>query len=198
MSLIKTFLDGIGTKNPIFRLALGIVSALGITHLALNGLYMGVLTTIVLFCAVVIKIGTRRFLSKDTQYFVDFASLVLFTTVLYRLVGVYRPDILVRLGIYFPLITINGFLLQRLSVEQKPLVRLIDAIGMGIGYTLALLLIGVIRELVGLGQLFDIQVFNGTLAPFSLAATVPGGMIIIGLLMALYNTLFNKGDASND
>ncbi len=192
MSLGKTFLNGIFSANPIFRLAIGLVPALGITHLAINGVYMGVLTTIVLLAVVLVKIVANLFLSRDVQLFVDCASLVVFTTVLYRLMGVYHPDVLVQLGIYFPLIALNGFILQRLSNDQRPITRIVDALGMGIGYTLALTVIGMIREFVGLGQIFGISILHGSLAPFSLAATVPGGFIIIGLLIALFNALTGK------
>ncbi len=192
MSLIKTLVNGIFAANPVLRLAIGLVPALGITHLAINGVYIGVLTTIVLLAVVLVKIATNWFLSQDVQLFVDCASLAVFTTVLYRLMGMHQPDILVQLGIYFPLIALNGFILQRLFSDQKPLTRIVDALGMGIGYTLALTVIGIIREFVGLGQIFGISILHGSLAPFSLAATVPGGFIIIGLLIALLNALTGK------
>jgi len=193
MSLGKIFFNGLWRENPILRLAIGLVPALGITHLAINGVYIGLATTIVLLAAVLVKILVKDLVSKDVSFFVDLASLTIFTTLLYRLTGVYQPELLVQLGIYLPLVAVNGFVLQRLSVDQPPSARIVDALGMGLGYTAVLTVIGIIREFVGLGQFFGQHVLNGTLNPFSLAATVPGGFVIVGLLIALYNALNRKG-----
>ncbi|MDI9450718.1 MAG: Rnf-Nqr domain containing protein [Bacillota bacterium] len=193
MSLRRTFIKGLWRENPILRLAIGLVPALGITHLALNGVYLGLATTIVLLAAVLVKILVSEFVSKDVGVFVDLASLTIFTTLLYRLTGNYQPELLVQLGIYLPLVAVNGFVLQRLSVDQPPSARIMDALGMGLGYTAVLTVIGIIREFVGLGQFFGTAVLNGSLTPFSLAATVPGGFVIVGLLIALYNALSGRG-----
>jgi len=193
MSLGKKFASGIFKENPVFRLALGLVPALGITHLAINGLYIGIATTIVLLGAVVIKSIVSKYLNKSVGFFIDCASLTLLTTLIYRLLGVYQPEILVQLGIYLPLIAVNGMVFQRLSQETAPVERIVDALGMGIGYTASLTLIGVIREFIGMGKVFGVTIVKGSLTPFSLAATVPGGFVIVGLLMALCNALANRG-----
>lgn len=193
MSLWKTFSNGIFSDNPIFRLAIGLVPALGITHLALNGVYIGLLTMLALVAAVMVKIVVNKYVSEDVALFVDFASLTVFTTIIYRFMGIYQPEVLAQLGIYLPLIIINGFVFQRLAKDVKPAYRVVDALGMGLGYTFALTLIGVIREFIGLGSIFGVNILNGTLAPFSLAATVPGGFVIVGLLIAMFNVFFGKG-----
>ncbi|NLM69571.1 MAG: electron transport complex subunit E [Firmicutes bacterium] len=198
MSLGNRFIKGIWSENPVLRMALGLVPALGITHLAINGVIIGISTTIILITAVLVKILTAKVTNKDVSIYVDIACVAVFTTLLYRLMGVYQPEMLVQLGIYFPLIAVNGFVFQRLSQDVTPTVRLADALGMGIGYTAALTLIGIIREFIGLGQIFGVAVINGTLAPFSLAATVPGGFVIVGLLMALCNALSGKGGEINE
>ena len=94
MSLGRTFIKGLWRENPILRLAIGLVPALGITHLALNGVYLGLATTIVLLAAVLVKILVSEFVSKDVGVFVDLASLTIFTTLLYRLTGNYQPELL--------------------------------------------------------------------------------------------------------
>lgn len=198
MSLGKTFLSGIFSSNPIFRLAIGLVPALGITHLALNGVYIGLLTTLVLVATVLVKIVVSKHIDEAVALFVDFASLTVFTTIVYRYMGIHQPEILVQLGIYLPLIIINGFVFQRLSKDAKPATRIVDALGMGLGYTLSLTLIGVIREFVGLGSIFGINILSGTLAPFSLAATVPGGFVIVGLLIAMFNVFCGKEGEANE
>lgn len=195
-SVGKTFVNGIFATNPVFRLAVGLVPALGITHLAINGVYIGMATAVVLLATVLCKVVISRFLPKNIDMFVNFALLIIFTSVLYRLMNIYRPEILVQLGIYFPLIAINSFVLNRLSVELSPGRRIVDAIGMGIGYTLALTIIGIIREFIGLGQFFGMQILEGNLAPFSLAVTVPGALVIVGLLLGLFNALSKEGAVS--
>ncbi|MDI9418772.1 MAG: Rnf-Nqr domain containing protein [Bacillota bacterium] len=198
MSLGRTFFKGIWRENPVLRLAVGLVPVLGITHLAINGVYLGLATAVVLLAAVLVKILFANLVSKEVGIFVDFASLTIFTTLLYRLTGVYQPELLVQLGIYLPLVAVNGFVLQRLSVDQPPAARIADALGMGLGYTAVLTLVGMIREFVGLGQFFGRAVLNGSLTPFSLAATVPGGFVIVGLLIALYNALSGTGGEINE
>ncbi|HHX01716.1 MAG TPA: electron transport complex subunit E [Firmicutes bacterium] len=198
MSLGRAFVKGLWSENPVLRLAIGLVPALGITHLAINGVYLGLATTVVLLAAVLVKILVAELVSKDVSIFVDFASLTIFTTLLYRLTGVYQPELLVQLGIYLPLVAVNGFVLQRLSVDQPPTARVLDALGMGLGYTAVLTVVGIIREFVGLGQFFGKAVLNGSLTPFSLAATVPGGFVIVGLLIALYNALSGTGGEINE
>ncbi len=193
LSVKKTFLKGIWTENPVFRLAVGLVPALGITHLAINGVYIGLATTAILLATVLIKIIVSRFVARDVGLFIDLASLTVFTTLCYRFMGFWQPELLVQLGIYLPLIAVNGFVFQRLSKDTKAVTRIVDALGMGLGYTLALTLIGVIREFIGLGQIFGYTILDGNLAPFSLAATVPGGFVIVGLLMALFNAFSGKG-----
>ncbi|HKM18305.1 MAG: hypothetical protein GX228_05300 [Firmicutes bacterium] len=198
MSLGRTFFKGIWRENPVLRLAVGLVPVLGIAHLAINGVYLGLATAVVLLAAVLVKILFANLVSKEVGIFVDFASLTIFTTLLYRLTGVYQPELLVQLGIYLPLVAVNGFVLQRLSVDQPPAARIADALGMGLGYTAVLTLVGMIREFVGLGQFFGRAVLNGSLTPFSLAATVPGGFVIVGLLIALYNALSGTGGEINE
>lgn len=99
-------------------MAVGLVPVLGIAHLAINGVYLGLATAVVLLAAVLVKILFANLVSKEVGIFVDFASLTIFTTLLYRLTGVYQPELLVQLGIYLPLVAVNGFVLQRLSVDQ--------------------------------------------------------------------------------
>ena len=93
---------------------------------------------------------------------------------------------------------VNSFVFQRLNQDFKPATRIADALGMGVGYTLALVLIGIVREFIGLGQVFGISVLNADLTPFSLAATVPGGLVIVGLMMALFNLFVSKGGQVNE
>lgn len=193
MSLGKTFVNGIVFSNPVFRLALGLVPVLGITHLAWNGVYMGVLTTLILLGAVIVKLIIGNQIPKAAREFLYLATVAVLTTLVYRLLAVYRPEIEVSLGIYLPLIMVNGFVFNRLATVERPIECIVDALGMGIGYTLALTVIGVIREFIGLGQVFGVSVLHGNMSPFSLAAIVPGGLIIIGLMLAAVNVITGKG-----
>ncbi len=193
MNMWKTVWNGITKENPVFSLYLGLVPAIGITHLAWNGVYLGLLTMVIFLAVVLVKSLVRDVVVKDAHVVLDLTLMAIFTTIAYRLLSIYWPGVVVQLSIFLPLIAVNGFVLQRLGTTQKSGLFIFDAIGMGIGFTLALTLVGSIREFLGLGKIFGITVLSGDTSLFSLAATVPGGMIIFGLVLACMNALTGKG-----
>lgn len=191
MSALKIITNGIVKENPTFVLLLGMCPTLGTTSSALNGMSMGLATMAVLICSNFI-ISLIRDLVPNTvripSFVVVIASLV---TVLQMLIKAYAPDLDKSLGLFIPLIVVNCIILGRaeaFAAKNSPLDSIYDGLGIGIGFTLALTLLGAIRELLGTGKVFDLTLF-----PESYGALVfvlaPGAFIALGYLIAIVNKL---------
>jgi electron transport complex protein RnfE len=108
------------------------------------------------------------------------------------------PQAVASLGIFLPLIVVNGFVLHSLERNSSVSEAASDAVGKGAGFLIALVLVGAIRELLAYGTIFGATIFEYQLPPFALAASVPGGMVILGLLLALYNAVTGQGGELSD
>ena len=199
MSNFKILMNGIVKENPTFVLLLGMCPTLGTTSSAINGLSMGIATMFVLVLSNLI-ISLRKNLIPDMvripSYIVVIASLV---TVLQMLMQAYVPGIYATLGLFIPLIVVNCIILGRaeaFAAKNNPLASICDGIGIGIGFTWALTLLGAVRELLGTGVLFKSDDFgipgitlqgeNYGMLMFVLA---PGAFIALGYLIAIVNKL---------
>lgn len=192
MTVMQEFFAGIFGKNPVFRLSLGLVPAIGVTAVALNGVFLGLLTTAVLVLSLVGGWILRRFLPEESWQIMHVALLAVFTALAQRILVVYYPVMVVELGIFIPLIVVNAFVLFGMERRTKLALSLARGLGMGIGFTASLFIIGVVREFLGTGTVLGSTVVSGNMPPFSLAAAVPGGFLILGLLLALVNTVFGS------
>ena len=191
MKYLKIFFNGLIKENPTFVLLLGMCPTLGTTSSALNGMSMGLATTAVLICSNFI-ISLIKNLVPDMvripSFVVVIASLV---TVLQMLIEAYAPAINESLGLFIPLIVVNCIILGRaeaFAAKNGAVESIFDGIGIGLGFTFALTLLGGVRELLGTGKIFSFTVFpenNGALV-FVLA---PGAFIALGYLIALINKL---------
>ncbi len=189
MNNFKVLLNGIIKENPTFVLLLGMCPTLGTTSSAINGMSMGLATMAVLICSNLI-ISLIKNLIPDMvripSFIVVIASLV---TILQMFIKAYAPDVDAKLGLFIPLIVVNCIILGRaeaFAAKRGPLASICDGIGMGLGFTLGLTLLGASRELLGTGQVFSLPVFPeqyGALV-FVLA---PGAFIALGYLIALVN-----------
>lgn len=191
MNKLKIILNGIITENPIFVLLLGMCPTLGTTSSAINGMSMGLATTFVLMCSNVV-ISLIKDVIPDKVRIPSFIVIIAaFVTVLQLCMQAYLPDLYKTLGLFIPLIVVNCVILGRaeaFAAKNNPFDSLLDGIGIGLGFTLALTLLGAVRELLGTGKLFSLTIFPesyGALA-FVLA---PGAFIALGLLIALVNKL---------
>ena len=199
MSNLKILMNGIVKENPTFVLLLGMCPTLGTTSSAINGLSMGIATMFVLVLSNLI-ISLIKNLIPDMvripSYIVVIASLV---TVLQMLMQAYVPGIYATLGLFIPLIVVNCIILGRaeaFAAKNNPLASICDGIGIGIGFTWALTLLGAVRELLGTGVLFKSDDFgipgitlqgeNYGMLMFVLA---PGAFIALGYLIAIVNKL---------
>lgn len=191
MKYLKIFFNGLIKENPTFVLLLGMCPTLGTTSSALNGMSMGLATTAVLICSNFI-ISLIKNLVPDMvripSFVVVIASLV---TVLQMLIEAYAPAINESLGLFIPLIVVNCIILGRaeaFAAKNGAVESIFDGIGIGLGFTFALTLLGGVRELLGTGKIFSFTVFpenHGALV-FVLA---PGAFIALGYLIALINKL---------
>ena len=191
MKYLKIFFNGLIKENPTFVLLLGMCPTLGTTSSALNGMSMGLATTAVLICSNFI-ISLIKNLVPDMvripSFVVVIASLV---TVLQMLIEAYAPAINESLGLFIPLIVVNCIILGRaeaFAAKNGAVESIFDGIGIGLGYTFALTLLGGVRELLGTGKIFSFTVFpeNYGALVFVLA---PGAFIALGYLIALINKL---------
>ncbi len=189
--LIKIIKNGITDENAVFTLALGLCPALAVTTTLDNGLGMGLALIFVLTCSVTIASLVRSIIQPRVRIPVFLAIIACFVTITDLTLKAYVPVLAKSLGIFVPLIVVNCTVLGRVEVfasKQPPLKAFADGIGMGLGFTLALAVIGLIREVLGAGtvtllgtKLFTIPVFS----PASIMILAPGGFLTIGVLMGL-------------
>ncbi len=194
MNYFKTILNGIVRENPTFVLLLGMCPTLATTSSAANGMGMGVATMFVLICSNVFISLLKNLIPDGVRipcYIVVIAS---FVTVLQMLMQAYVPDLYKTLGIFIPLIVVNCIILGRaeaFAAKNNVLASLCDGIGIGLGFTIALTLLGLIRELLGKGTFFGMQILPAStnMLVFVLA---PGAFITLGLLIAIVNSVKNR------
>lgn len=191
MNKLKIILNGIIAENPTFVLLLGMCPTLGTTSSALNGMSMGLATMFVLMCSNVAISCIKNFIPDKVRIPSFVVVIAAFVTVLQLCMQAYLPALYESLGLFIPLIVVNCIILGRaeaFAAKNTPFDSLLDGIGIGLGFTLALTLLGATRELLGTGRIFNLTVFPeeyGALA-FVLA---PGAFIALGLLIALVNKL---------
>ena len=193
MNQLKVLWNGIIKENPTFVLLLGMCPTLGTTSSALNGMSMGLATMAVLIFSNLI-ISLIKNLVPDMvripSFIVVIASLV---TILQMCMQAFAPEIYKSLGLFIPLIVVNCIILDRaeaFAAKNGPVSSVMDGIGMGLGFTLGLTLLGAVRELLGTGKIFSLTIF-----PDSYGALVfvlaPGAFIALGFLIAIVNKLKN-------
>ena len=193
MNQLQNFTKGIIRENPILVLVLGACPTLATTSSSINGLGMGIATTFVLTCSnVVISLlaGSIPDKVRIPAFVVIIAS---FVTVVDLLMQAYVPDLYVTLGIFIPLIVVNCIVLGRAEAfasKNSLISSLFDGLGMGLGFTLALGVLGAIREIIGNGSIFDHKFIPGDgILVFILA---PGAFIALGFLIAIVNRIKKK------
>ena len=187
----KVFLNGLVKENPTFVLLLGMCPTLGTTSSAINGMSMGLATTFVLICSNVAISLLKNVIPDKVRipgYVVVIAS---FVTLLQMLMQAYLPSLYASLGLFIPLIVVNCIILGRaeaFAAKNGIMPSLIDGVGMGLGFTWALTLLGAVRELLGTGSLFGFTVLPSAtnMLVFVLA---PGAFIVLGYLIAIVNRI---------
>lgn len=195
---VERLYNGIIKENPTFVLMLGMCPTLAVTSSAINGLGMGLSTTVVLICSNLLISLFRKVIPNGVRmpaYIVIVASLV---TVVQFLMQAYLPDLSKALGVYIPLIVVNCIILGRAesyASKNKPLESVFDGLGMGFGFTIGLTLIGLIREILGAGTAFNIQIFGQWFTPITIFIMAPGAFLVLSFLVAGMNIVRKKMEA---
>jgi len=189
---LKEFTKGIIKENPIFVLVLGMCPTLAVTTSAENGLGMGIAATIVLVGSNIVVSLLRKVIPDKVRIPVYITIIAGFVTIIQLLLKAYFQELDQALGIFIPLIVVNCIILARAEMyasKNNVGYSILDALGMGVGFTLALILIGSIREILGSGAIFGIDISFGVIPQATLFILPAGGFLVLGLLMALYNKL---------
>ena len=187
---LERIYNGVVRENPIFILMLGMCPTLAVTTSATNGLGMGVSTMAVLILSNLVISLLRKAIPGQVRlpaYIVIVASLV---TVTQLLIQAYGPALYSALGIYIPLIVVNCIILGRAeayAAKNPPVLSAFDGLGMGLGFTLALTLIGLVRELFGAGTAFGFQVMPEFYQPISILTKAPGAFLVLAIIVAIMN-----------
>ena len=185
---LKVFSNGLLKENPSLRLVLGTCPTLAVTTLAVNGLGMGLAATFVLVCSNIAISALRKIIPDKVRLPAYITVIATFVTVLQMLVKAFVPALDSALGIFLPLIVVNCIILGRAEMfASKNSIGLsaLDGLGMGLGFTGTLVVMGSVREVLGAGTLFGIQVMPEAVDPMTVFITPPGGFFVFGCLMAL-------------
>jgi len=191
----KIFLDGIIYKNPIIVQLLGMCSALAVSTSVINGLGMGASVTAVLVCSNVIISLLRNIIPNQIRiasYIVVIAGLV---TVVDMVLKAYIPSLSASLGLFIPLIVVNCIILARaesFASKNPVLASAADGLAMGIGYTAAMVVVSAIREIIGNGTILGFDIFGGNYSPALLIILPPGGFLVLGGVIALFQYVRSK------
>ena len=185
--------SGFIKENPVLRLVLGTCPTLAVTTQAFNGIGMGAAATLVLMGSNLV-ISLLRNIIPDKVRIPAFITIIAgFVTIIQMLVKAFVPSLDSALGIYLPLIVVNCIILGRAEAfasKNKPLASVVDGLGMGIGFTITLFLMGSIREIIGNGSWMGIVLNDGSLIqPMLIMILPPGGFFVFGMLVALFNRL---------
>ena len=189
-TLKSVFFNGLVTENPTFRLVLGTCPTMAVTTSATNGIGMGAAATFVLVGSNIVISLLRNFIPDKIRIPSFIVVICTFVTMVQMFMQAFLPSLYSSLGIFLPLIVVNCIILARAEAfasKNTVLHSAADGIGMGIGFTLALTLIGSIREILGNGTIFGATVFGASFKPMLLLILPAGGFIVYGLLLALFN-----------
>ncbi|MDD2562439.1 MAG: electron transport complex subunit E [Eubacteriales bacterium] len=189
------FINGVLNENPVFRLVLGVCPILAATTSATNGLGMGVAATFVLLGSNIVISLLRNFIPAKVRIPAYIVVISTFVTVVQMLIQAFVPSLYDALGIFIPLIVVNCIILARAEAfagKNSVLHSAADGLGMGLGFTLALILIGMVREIIGNGSVFGLDILGPTFQPMLIAIMAPGGFILFGLILGIVNSIVSK------
>lgn len=191
-NLKKTFLNGIIDENPIFRLMLGMCPTLAVTTAAVNGIGMGLAATFVLVGSNLVVSLMKNLIPEKIRIPAFIVIIATFVTVVQLVMEATLPSLYEALGIFIPLIVVNCIILSRAEMfasKNKPLASVIDGLGMGLGFTIALTLLASFREILGNGTLFGMSIMGEAFEPALIFIMAPGGFIMLGFILAFLNSM---------
>ncbi len=192
MKVKNIALDGLVRQNPTFRLVLGTCPTLALTTLAVNGIGMGLAVTFVLICSNVLVSLLRNVIPDKIRIPAFVLIIASFVTVVSLVLDKYMPDLYETMGVYLPLIVVNCIILARaesFASHNKVGAAALDGLFMGLGFTVALTLMGIVRELLSKGSFFGIRLWDFRIDFF---ASAPGAFLTFGIMIALFTVVYNS------
>ena len=191
----ETIKNGIFKNNPTFMLVLGMCPTLATTTSLANALGMGLSTMAVLICSNFVISLLRNVIPQKIRIAGYIVIIAGFVTIVEMLLSAYLPDLYKTLGLFIPLIVVNCIILGRaeeFASKNGPLKSIADGIGIGLGFTGALSLISIVREILGAGQIFGINILPASFQPATIMIMAPGGFLTLGILLGIINFITSK------
>lgn len=198
---VERLYNGVIKENPTLVLMLGMCPTLAVTTSAVNGLGMGLSTTAVLIMSNMMISALRKIIPDKVRMPAFIVIVASFVTIVDLLIQGYLPALNESLGIYIPLIVVNCIILGRAEAyasKNPVLLSIFDGIGMGLGFTCSLTIIGLIRELIGAGTVFNVRIMPAAYEPFSIFVMAPGAFFVLALLTAIQNKLKLKSATNTE
>ena len=195
---VERLYNGIWKENPIFVQMLGLCPTLAVTTSAINGVGMGLSTTAVLIAANFLIALLRKIIPDGVRLPAEIVVVASFVTIVDMLMEGFVPSLYASLGLYIPLIVVNCIILGRAEAyasKNPVLPSIFDGIGMGLGFTLGLTCIGIVRELIGSGKLFGFQVMPDIYEPVTIFILAPGAFLVLAFLVAARNKIMKRLEA---
>lgn len=194
MTKLEILINGLVKENPTFVLLLGMCPTLGTTSSAINGMSMGLATMAVLICSNFVISALRNLIPDKVHIPCYIVVIAAFVTVVQLVLQAYAPAIYETLGLFIPLIVVNCIVLGRaesFAAKNTPGDSAMDGIGIGLGFTIALTLIGAVREILGTGMIFGVKLFPEEFGALTFVLA-PGAFITLGFLVAVFNKVLKK------
>ncbi len=195
------FINGVLNENPTFRLVLGTCPTLAVTTSAINGIGMGLAATFVLVCSNIVVSCVRKLIPDKARIPSFIVIIATFVTIVQMVMQAFLPSLYDALGLFIPLIVVNCIILARAEAfasKNGPLISAMDGLGMGLGFTCSITLIGIIRELIGNGTVFGISLLGASYQPMLLLVLAPGGFITYGLVLGIINAITARRQAGKE
>ena len=189
-SLRAVFMNGILTENPTFRLLLGMCPTLAISTAVSQGIGMGLASTFVLVFSNLVISLLRNIIPEKVRIPSFVVVIATFVTIVDLLMKAFLPELSQSLGVYIPLIVVNCIIFARaeaFAFKNKPMPAIVDGLGMGAGFTMAITLLSAVREVIGAGTFLGIQVMPEAYHPMAIIIRPPGGFLTLGLLLLAVN-----------
>lgn len=191
-TVVKEFTKGLWKEIPPFRLVLGLCPILAVTKSASNGIGMGIAATFVLVCSNILVSSLRNVIPRKVRIASFIVIIATFVVIVELLMQAYMYPLYENLGIFIPLIVVNCIILGRAEAfaSKNPILpSAADGLGMGLGFTMSLTVLGAIRELFGYGTIFGVGIMGHSYEPFSFMVEAPGAFVCLGLLLGIMNVL---------
>lgn len=196
---IERIYNGVIKENPVLILMLGMCPTLAVTTSATNGFGMGASTTVVLIVSNLIIALLRKIIPNEVRLPAEIVIVASLVTVVELTTQAYMPGLYSALGIYIPLIVVNCIILGRAeayALKNGPILSAFDGLGMGLGFTIALTILGLIREVLGAGTAFGYQVLPASIEPIGIFIKAPGAFLVLTFMIAVMNKLSIKTRAN--